>query len=82
MDEQQTTTVEPTTVNTTIPILGKRIPDYTGDRYCARELAKLIETYYHKKGYKHVKVWAEANETGPKVWGVRSNILFSVPILS
>jgi len=64
---------------TTIPTLGKRIPDYTGDRYCAKELAKKIQDYYHKKGYKQVKAWAEAEDVGSaKVWGVRSNILFSV----
>jgi len=67
MQEQQITT------------LGKRTPDYTCDKSAAKELAKRVEEYYHKKGYKSVKVWLELNkERGYPIWEIRTNLLFSL----
>lgn len=79
MQEQPTTT--PTqSQNKILPSLGRRIPNYVGDRACSQELAKKLEAYYHKKGYTHIKVWVEADDTlGTKIWSIRSNILFSLP---
>lgn len=59
------------------------IPDYTGDRYHASQLAKNIQAYYHQQGYTDVRIWVEAisNNFGKKLWGVRGNITFSVPKL-
>lgn len=55
------------------------IPDYTGDRYYAKQLADRVQEYYHNLGYKGVKTWVELDETpgGRKLWGVRSNLSFS-----
>lgn len=54
------------------------IPDYTGDRYYAKQLADRVQDYYHNLGYKNVKVWVEGGETpgGRKLWSVRSNLSF------
>lgn len=58
--------------------------DYYGDYSNSKELvAKLLE-YYHKRGYKHIKVWLEPDLTssGDKFWAVRSNITFDVDTIS
>ena len=59
----------------------RSIPDYTGDGFWARELAKKVQSYYHERGYTDVRCWVEPElnpVSGKKMWGVRSNILFSI----
>ncbi len=65
---------------TTIAALGTSTPDYTGDRYWAKQLASRLQQYYHNLGQTQVKVWAEPSEgEGKKIWNIRSNIKFTVP---
>lgn len=60
--------------------LNSNVPDYTGDKDAAFLLAKRVQEYYHKRGFKKVRCWAEPqiSSTGKKIWGVQSNITFSV----
>jgi hypothetical protein len=57
----------------------KVIPDYTGDYYYAKVLAKRIQSYWHRAGYPKVKTWVETDITysGNKMYSVRSNIVYN-----
>ena len=56
------------------------IPDYTGDYYNAKVLAKRIQNYWLRAGYPKVKTWVETEITysGNKLYSVRSNIRYNV----
>jgi len=52
--------------------------NYLYSRRLSWELAERIENFWHRKGYRHVRVWVESvynNETEP--YQVRSNIKFA-----
>ena len=58
------------------------IPDYYRDGFSSQMLAKKIESYWHRRGYKQVKAWVEVTmnvEGTEKYYSVRSNISFKVP---
>lgn len=60
--------------------LGRRTPDYTGDRYWAKLLATKIQKYHQDRGYHNVRVWVEQEDKeGRKIWNIRSNIKYTVP---
>lgn len=62
------------------PKTTKRIPDYTGDRNHANDLARKLQDFYHKRGYQEVRVWVEPEfiNSDRRIFGVRSNISFSL----
>lgn len=51
-------------------------PDYVGDRFSARMLAKNIERYWWTRGFTDVRVWTETILLSPeeKIYVVRSNL--------
>ena len=52
--------------------------NYLYSRRLSWELAERIENFWHRKGYRHVRVWVESvynNETEP--YQVGSNIKFA-----
>lgn len=55
------------------------MPDYIRDPQASHRLARMIETYYHRRGHKEVKAWVESeiNSLGAKTYSVRSNLKFS-----
>ncbi len=55
--------------------------DITANYDDAAEVADRLRDYYHKRGCKWVKVWLEPEITlsGRKFYGIRSNIVFTVP---
>lgn len=55
--------------------------DYLASYWNARQLANAIEQYWHRKGYKWVRVWLVKDEktTTAKLYYVRSNLKFRVP---
>lgn len=57
-------------------------PDYYRDAFASNMLAKRIEAFWHRKGYKGVKAWVETSTNvggTEKYYSVRSNITFKVP---
>lgn len=57
--------------------------DYCGDKLAARDLAKKIQDYWHKRGYTSVKIWLEPHDSlsGKTRWDIRGNIIFKTPEL-
>ena len=53
--------------------------DYLGNFWNARNLARQIQDYWHRRGFYWVRVWVEKNEKcGPAtVYLTRSNIKFA-----
>lgn len=52
--------------------------DYCEDISAARDLAKRIQDYWHKRGQSWVKIWLEPIDlpSGRKRWDIRGNIVF------
>ena len=66
----------------TITTLGRRTPDYTGDKFSAKQMANKLQRYYWDRGFTGVRVWAELiDREGSKLWEIKSNIKFKVPTL-
>lgn len=61
--------------------LGRSSKDYSMDLAAARDMARNIQDYWHKRGYTWVKIWLEPHETpsGQKRWDIRGNIAFAPP---
>lgn len=56
-------------------------PDHLKNKSSSMGLAKRIEDYWHKKGFRSVKAWVEtiSQLNGEKYFVVRSNLTFRVP---
>lgn len=54
-------------------------PKDTYTSFGAGLLAKTIETYWHDRGARHVKVERYELEHFPGMWGVRSNLVAGMP---